>query len=218
MPGYVYLIWVEGTDKYKIGQSSNPANRLVRLQTGSPHRLHLLGSMECPDPRLTESRLHQRFAAFRCRGEHFAFPPLFVPEVLAEFHLSTAFINSKVENFAKAVAKKLIEEHEQEEERLIAITTKETFAYGLMIGALKILVSDILERRKPSRDALISVSIGIQMVIEQGRFQEAIDVASAFYPQLSNAQVISALELISADDPIVRESGLTALERTLVTQ
>jgi hypothetical protein len=74
---YVYFI---GADEglVKIGFSNAPLERITAMQLGSPVLLRFLALVE-GTPKL-ERRYHERFAAFRVRGEWFARSP----EILAE--------------------------------------------------------------------------------------------------------------------------------------
>lgn len=38
-PGFIYIIWEEGTTYFKCGRSNKPSKRLGDLQTGNPRRL-----------------------------------------------------------------------------------------------------------------------------------------------------------------------------------
>lgn len=71
--GWVYFIEAEGTDLVKIGSSADPRRRLYQLQTGSGHRLRLIGAMPTPTPSGTEAFVHRRFRYNRVRpdGEWF---------------------------------------------------------------------------------------------------------------------------------------------------
>ncbi|MDV3351708.1 GIY-YIG nuclease family protein [Leptothoe sp. LEGE 181152] len=100
MAGFVYLIWVQGTDRYKIGSSGYPEKRLRALQTGCPYQLELLAIMECADSEYTERMLHQQFKQYRTLGEYFAFSPLLIPNVLAEFNKITPFVASQLQETA----------------------------------------------------------------------------------------------------------------------
>jgi hypothetical protein len=58
----------------KIGWTSkDPRDRVRALQTGSPHHLHLVGSVE--GTRAVEAAAHQRFSDYRMAGEWFQVNP-----------------------------------------------------------------------------------------------------------------------------------------------
>lgn len=82
---YVYFLTAaapldgpKGKDRWaqliKIGSSADPAKRMAKLQTGSPVRLQMLGSVKCRDAqhaRSVERLAHNIFADQRRRGEWF---------------------------------------------------------------------------------------------------------------------------------------------------
>lgn len=94
MAGYVYLIWVEGTDKYKIGSSAYPNKRVKELQTGCPLKLRLICEKLSETPDFEEKKLHDRFADFRTIGEFFCFSPLAVYEVFGAFDVTFPSVNN----------------------------------------------------------------------------------------------------------------------------
>jgi len=69
--GYVYAIMAG--QHIKIGWARDLDKRLATLQTSSPKRLQLLGSIIgfCSD----EGRLHERFARYHIRGEWYRDAP-----------------------------------------------------------------------------------------------------------------------------------------------
>jgi hypothetical protein len=74
---YVYFITAlrqQELKRIKIGSSSNPEKRLRRLQTGSPYKLTLLGTVKCKSPahaRSIEKYAHNIFYKQRRNGEWF---------------------------------------------------------------------------------------------------------------------------------------------------
>jgi hypothetical protein len=94
--GYVYLVWAEGTDRYKIGSAGYPAKRLPQLQTGSPLPLQLIAEKEATDYERQERLQHQRWAKQRVQGEWFQFHPTQMPEVLAGFDLIDTFSFNRI--------------------------------------------------------------------------------------------------------------------------
>ncbi|GGZ89923.1 hypothetical protein GCM10010371_57270 [Streptomyces subrutilus] len=68
---YVYVIGSMEPGPVKIGWSSHPAVRLKQLQTGYPHKLHLL--YQHAGPRELEGVLHREFTGLRTHGEWFDF-------------------------------------------------------------------------------------------------------------------------------------------------
>lgn len=62
MGGYVYLICDPSNDKYKIGVTRNlKSNRLKKLQTGNPTKLHIVSTYYCDYPFRTEKMLHEYY-------------------------------------------------------------------------------------------------------------------------------------------------------------
>jgi len=73
---YVYLFRSEGSNRYKIGVSKDPAKRLRQLQTGSPDALELVEMRDVfGNPMKAERALHEHFATYRVNGEWFDFGP-----------------------------------------------------------------------------------------------------------------------------------------------
>lgn len=73
--GWVYFIGAEsGEGPIKIGFSARPQERLNQLQTGSGHRLVIIGTFEASEE--VEIELHSQFAEHRLHGEWFARVPL----------------------------------------------------------------------------------------------------------------------------------------------
>lgn len=69
----VYFIRCGETGRIKIGVSAAPLARLSKMQVDSPSLLTMLGVEGGGETR--ERELHERFAAFRTRGEWFAPSP-----------------------------------------------------------------------------------------------------------------------------------------------
>ncbi len=68
-PGFVYVI--KGDQRYKIGRTKNPKQRLKPMGAHAPFPLHVLMVIPSDDMEATEDALHERFAAQRIRGEWF---------------------------------------------------------------------------------------------------------------------------------------------------
>ena len=65
----IYFI-AQGEEFIKIGYTKDdPEGRLIGLQTGNPHKLTLVKSIE--GDKDTEETLHSRFHHLHCRGEWF---------------------------------------------------------------------------------------------------------------------------------------------------
>lgn len=71
MSGFLYII--QGGDYYKIGVANDVQKRMSELQTGSPHKLVLLGSFEYEDVIKCERIAHKLFSKNRVYGEWFSF-------------------------------------------------------------------------------------------------------------------------------------------------
>ncbi len=70
--GYVYA--VECCGAVKVGSSAlQPETKLMQLQIGSPHKLHMLGALS--HTREDESAIHKLLDPFWIRGEWFALVP-----------------------------------------------------------------------------------------------------------------------------------------------
>jgi Meiotically up-regulated gene 113 len=69
--GWVYLLRAEGTNRYKIGRSVRPVERLERLKNQSPYPLIVVDVAWSADSVLLESQLHKGFDKIRVYGEWF---------------------------------------------------------------------------------------------------------------------------------------------------
>jgi len=65
----IYFIQDTGSNAIKIGHSGEPLKRLAQCQTGSPHKLIMIGVID-GGPK-EERQLHRRFKKFHLRGEWF---------------------------------------------------------------------------------------------------------------------------------------------------
>lgn len=79
MTGFVYFI--QSVDRIKIGYSTSPGSRLVKISADSPYDCTLLGYV--PADMFSEREIHQHFAEFRRRGEWFAADPKIIAFVKA---------------------------------------------------------------------------------------------------------------------------------------
>lgn len=70
-PGYIYVVHAVNTDRYKIGKSVNPHNRLASLSKQAPYKLKLLFSFAVQDMSKTEKQLHQHFVDKQVNSEWF---------------------------------------------------------------------------------------------------------------------------------------------------
>lgn len=70
--GYVYLLKdVEISQRYKIGYTRNPSQRLKRFDVVLPFKTKLISLIKAQNARLLENWLHKRFASSRREGEWF---------------------------------------------------------------------------------------------------------------------------------------------------
>lgn len=67
----VYFIHAVGTDRVKIGYTTDFASRFARLSTSSPYPLKLMAVF--PGTRWHESEMHRQFSESRVHGEWFLF-------------------------------------------------------------------------------------------------------------------------------------------------
>lgn len=71
-PGYVYLIEVVGHKVYKIGCSTNPERRLLKLQTKKSYSLAIVATIYSTDYIQFESDCHRKFEHCRISHEWYA--------------------------------------------------------------------------------------------------------------------------------------------------
>lgn len=70
--GYIYLIYDEGLDAYKIGVTrSKDSKRLKSLQTGNASDLRIIYLYECEYPFRLETMLHNKFRNNNIKNEWF---------------------------------------------------------------------------------------------------------------------------------------------------
>lgn len=74
----IYLI-KDGEDRYKIGYSKNPKERLKQLQTAGATVYEIIYEIECKHTTKVETALHNYLNQYRTNGEWFA---LSVDEVM----------------------------------------------------------------------------------------------------------------------------------------
>lgn len=74
--GYVYFIWIEGTEWVKIGKAKDPWARMnTIIPVEFPFDFVMLHYIRTDDHSLLEGVFHRRFAAKRGRGEWFELTP-----------------------------------------------------------------------------------------------------------------------------------------------
>lgn len=84
---YVYFVRAVTLGHIKIGQAAAPAGRLAQLQTGSPDRLELIGTVPDPTGGALEREIHRRFCHLRLHGEWYRAEPALM-DFIAEPALS----------------------------------------------------------------------------------------------------------------------------------
>lgn len=97
--GWVYFVLAVGSERIKIGKSTNIRARLAGMKTDCPHELLPLVVMPCGDPDEMEKMLHWSLDEDRVRGEWFDFSD----QVIAMMELA----RDKGEN---AVVSKILEQ------------------------------------------------------------------------------------------------------------
>ena len=100
--GWVYLVRAEGTDRYKIGRSTQPKERHQVLKRQSPYPLKVIYCFPSLDAATDEAKLHEWFASNRVYGEWFEFKSEKEIETFFSHHLERSWTNIQV-------AKKLLE-------------------------------------------------------------------------------------------------------------
>lgn len=78
--GDVYLIRAKGTNRYKIGCTTNLKSRLKSLRIKNPYELELIHSIPSNDIEIFEKSLHDQFAKYRVHSEWFELPECVVDD------------------------------------------------------------------------------------------------------------------------------------------
>lgn len=83
--GFVYLLYDESNDLYKIGVTRNNDNkRIKRLQTGNPTELRIIHIYECEYPFRLETMLHNKYKTRNVMNEWFVLKDKEVIEFMKE--------------------------------------------------------------------------------------------------------------------------------------
>lgn len=83
--GFVYLIYDENNDLYKIGVTRKNDNKRIKiLQTGNPTELRILYIYECEYPFRLETMLHNKYKNNNVMNEWFALKDKEVIEFIKE--------------------------------------------------------------------------------------------------------------------------------------
>jgi len=109
-------------DFHKIGVATDPEQRLSNMQSGTPHRLKLITTVECDDAAEVEGHLHSIYSMTRRSGEW--------------FRLTSKTINSLIglDYLSEDTTKVL---------RTAAHTDPEWFDYGLYVAAHRVRSGEI---------------------------------------------------------------------------
>ena len=69
----VYVIRIQNTEKYKIGETKNLKRRIQQLSTGNPENIKIVYFIATKSYNSLEKHLHKNFSEFRIGGEWFKF-------------------------------------------------------------------------------------------------------------------------------------------------
>jgi hypothetical protein len=69
--GVVYLLQAKGTNRYKIGCTTNLKTRLNSLRTKNPYELEVIHTISSNDIEALEKAAHDQFAQYRTHSEWF---------------------------------------------------------------------------------------------------------------------------------------------------
>ena len=106
----VYFIQGHPSKRVKIGSTSDPQNRLRTMQTGSPEKLRLIGTIPCAnstEARSREGELHTMFKRVGIHGEWFDFDDELIDYLIQWGWISESFSN--LQQFATFSAKQFKE-------------------------------------------------------------------------------------------------------------
>lgn len=70
-PKYIYLMWLTGDERFKIGVSKKPEKRILSLQKSIPYKLVLVHAFMSNNAHKDEKLIHQLFKECKLRGEWF---------------------------------------------------------------------------------------------------------------------------------------------------
>jgi hypothetical protein len=79
--GFIYMVACH--DHVKIGYATSMRDRLSTMQVGNPYPIRHLNTFKTDDMEGTERRLHDRFWAYRARGEWFKMPSRLIARLAA---------------------------------------------------------------------------------------------------------------------------------------
>lgn len=100
--GCVYIIHAQGTQRYKVGRSTNPITRWQTIKKQSPYPIKMVDFFYTPDAITDEYYLHQELKDYRVHGEWFEDLPGQEAVVIGTF---SSYTNKLIENDAKTILK-----------------------------------------------------------------------------------------------------------------
>lgn len=93
---FVYFIQGHLSKRVKIGSTNDPHSRLKTLQTGSPEKLRLIGTIPCcnsSEARSREQELHTTFKRVGVHGEWFDYDDEIIDYLIRWGWISESFKN-----------------------------------------------------------------------------------------------------------------------------
>lgn len=93
-PGWIYLLWCVGTQRFKIGYSKDVAQRAAAIESQSPYPLRVITAM--PGIVSDEQGLHIEFRHYRSHREWFDLSEDAVWRLLARFGINYDYVFAKV--------------------------------------------------------------------------------------------------------------------------
>lgn len=94
----VYAIRKVGTDRVKIGISTNVERRLRSLELAVGEKLELLHTVNCDNPYVVERELHKMYKGRKTLGEWFAFADRETPLLFVEMNFVAAKSQQAIES------------------------------------------------------------------------------------------------------------------------
>lgn len=92
-PGWIYLLWCVGTQRFKIGYSKDVAQRAAAIECQSPYPLRVVAAM--PGIVSDEQTLHIEFRKYRTHREWFDLPEAALWLLLERFGLNYDYVYAR---------------------------------------------------------------------------------------------------------------------------